>query len=542
MMFGGACFAFADEPEATAAEDAAFAVETVENEAGETTEGDLADEASGPLSILEAEAGAGTVDAMDTEETEIVSDSFEPLATGKVGFRGSITIDDPAFLAGYNAADPSMRLIKVSAEGGYSAGSNQTAWFWSDDTPPFNAGSGFDTSTGTLSFENTFDYPEAWQSVAGGTFNANLRFEAFYYDGNGTLYTANGSAKGPLTPGSGGNAGGAGGAFGNSLWAVGADSIVDFGSLATSQFDDTGGSFYVGSVSAYQVKGKVRIADQKLWQEFQAADADDRRFFLDGIGEDYVPDGIPAGTFYINWGSSWWYPPGNTSYNNPDLGPIIADFDEQSLTLTFSFFPSQKRQTSPNAQGLFIGFYTNSDPIVDAKAWYDISYYGPKCAYALDVSYQGSLTLDLGEILIGEPPVVPTLTTAPKDWDGSGAAVATIDAPLEDFIRLALDGVEVDKAHYTLTSGSTIITFSEVYLKTLGAGDYTFTAEFTGGTVGVPLKVLSAGSGSGSGSDSSDDSSLPPTGDNWMLVMLAVLTLLGGAATLIAYRRRTGKM
>jgi hypothetical protein len=83
---------------------------------------------------------------------------------------------------------------------------------------------------------------------------------------------------------------------------------------------------------------------------------------------------------------------------------------------------------------------------------------------------------------------IPAITEfAP--WKGSGPATARIDADLEKFVRLTLEGQVVDPAHYTLASGSTIITLSEAYLKTLPNGTYVFTAEFTDGIATLPLTV-----------------------------------------------------
>jgi LPXTG-motif cell wall-anchored protein len=126
----------------------------------------------------------------------------------------------------------------------------------------------------------------------------------------------------------------------------------------------------------------------------------------------------------------------------------------------------------------------------------------------------------------GQP--VPVLLDAPKDWSGSGTATARIDAPLADFIRLTLNGAEVDKANYSLTEGSTVITFKESYLKTFAVGTYTFTAVFAGGTVDIPLKVSAAG----------NSDKLPATGDSTApLALCALLAGLGGVALVMRRRR-----
>jgi hypothetical protein len=64
---------------------------------------------------------------------------------------------------------------------------------------------------------------------------------------------------------------------------------------------------------------------------------------------------------------------------------------------------------------------------------------------------------------------------------------------LADFVDLTYNGASLSGSAYTLSSGSTIITFAEAYLKTLAAGTHTFRAVFKGGTVNLTLKIVAAG-------------------------------------------------
>ncbi|MDR1358937.1 MAG: LPXTG cell wall anchor domain-containing protein [Coriobacteriales bacterium] len=130
-----------------------------------------------------------------------------------------------------------------------------------------------------------------------------------------------------------------------------------------------------------------------------------------------------------------------------------------------------------------------------------------------------------------EPPLPVIANFVP--WNGTGPATARIDADLEKFVRLTLNGQVVDRAHYTLASGSTIITLSEAYLKTLPNGTHVFTAEFTDGSATLPLTVDTQAAGTGG-------NNLPTTGDsNTPLVLLAALVLVaaGGGVLLLARRR-----
>ncbi|MBQ8983248.1 MAG: hypothetical protein IJ079_06630, partial [Lachnospiraceae bacterium] len=60
---------------------------------------------------------------------------------------------------------------------------------------------------------------------------------------------------------------------------------------------------------------------------------------------------------------------------------------------------------------------------------------------------------------------------------------------VEDFAGLKIDGVEVDRANYTVTSGSTIITLKPEFLNTLGEGEHTFTFVYVDGEVSTSFTL-----------------------------------------------------
>lgn len=74
-------------------------------------------------------------------------------------------------------------------------------------------------------------------------------------------------------------------------------------------------------------------------------------------------------------------------------------------------------------------------------------------------------------------------------FQGSGTQSAVIEASYTKFLRLLVDGVVLDPAHYTVTEGSTIITLHESYLKTLANGEYQVRAIFTDGQADILLTV-----------------------------------------------------
>ena len=64
-------------------------------------------------------------------------------------------------------------------------------------------------------------------------------------------------------------------------------------------------------------------------------------------------------------------------------------------------------------------------------------------------------------------------TTYTPSYNGSGTKIARSNAPLNKFKEVRVDNAVVDSSNYTLTEGSTIITFKESYLKTLSIGEHT---------------------------------------------------------------------
>ena len=65
-------------------------------------------------------------------------------------------------------------------------------------------------------------------------------------------------------------------------------------------------------------------------------------------------------------------------------------------------------------------------------------------------------------------------TSYTPSYYGSGTKAVRSNAALSKFKEVRVDGVTVDGSNYTLTEGSTIVTFKESYLKTLSEGEHTF--------------------------------------------------------------------
>lgn len=74
-------------------------------------------------------------------------------------------------------------------------------------------------------------------------------------------------------------------------------------------------------------------------------------------------------------------------------------------------------------------------------------------------------------------------------YNGSGTKTIRSSAPLSKFKEVKVDGVTVDSSNYTLTEGSTIVTFKEAYLKSLSVGDHTFKIISTDGIASGKITI-----------------------------------------------------
>jgi uncharacterized repeat protein (TIGR02543 family) len=136
-------------------------------------------------------------------------------------------------------------------------------------------------------------------------------------------------------------------------------------------------------------------------------------------------------------------------------------------------------------------------------------------------------------------------------WDGMGVAKVRINADEQKFRYLVLNDRIVSATSYTVTSGSTVITLHEDYLKTLSTGSHDFYAEFSDGSAGPltltvtdtpPAPTPPAPPDNGGGTNNGNGGSVAPyTGDDAvLLVSLAALLLAAGTALLVrvAFVRR----
>ena len=129
----------------------------------------------------------------------------------------------------------------------------------------------------------------------------------------------------------------------------------------------------------------------------------------------------------------------------------------------------------------------------------------------------------------------------------------TSNAEFADFIKVQVDGKDLDASDYTLKEGSTIVTLNADYLNTLSVGKHTLAIVSTTGTATTEFTVTGVQSGGNaqSSSTASQDTdgkdkttTSPKTGDNNDIMMwIALLFVSGGvlSGTFIVSKKRFTK-
>lgn len=172
----------------------------------------------------------------------------------------------------------------------------------------------------------------------------------------------------------------------------------------------------------------------------------------------------------------------------------------------------------------------------------------------LDVSYG---TAEALELLIeykkaqepAQPPVI--IAGANGSWQKSGTdgLSFTSNAAFADFIKVQVDGKDLDASNYTVKEGSTIVTLKAEYLNTLSVGKHTLEIESKNGIAKTEFTIAAVQGGddsqTGGGTTPQEPdkdggtTAIPQTGDSSnILLWVALLFLSGGALSAVTYKKK----
>lgn len=122
----------------------------------------------------------------------------------------------------------------------------------------------------------------------------------------------------------------------------------------------------------------------------------------------------------------------------------------------------------------------------------------------------------------------------------------TSNAAFADFLKVQVDGKDLDDSNYTVEEGSTIVTLKPSYLETLSAGKHTLAIVSDTGTAETEFTVVAAEkqpaddeSANDKAASDGDKESLAKTGDGSMLpiTVLSILAVVSIATGVFALRR-----
>lgn len=169
----------------------------------------------------------------------------------------------------------------------------------------------------------------------------------------------------------------------------------------------------------------------------------------------------------------------------------------------------------------------------------------------------GAVSVKANYEAIPTPVSYKILDGANSDWEQNTEETITIrgNGDFSKFVGVKIDGNTIDAKNYTAKEGSTIITLTTDYLKTLSIGTHTFEIVWTDGSASTNFTVSKNDSGSetpkdddknkndDSGSQTGDNHHItaPQTGDNSHLTLWISLlgaSLIGLLATLYMRKKK----
>lgn len=123
------------------------------------------------------------------------------------------------------------------------------------------------------------------------------------------------------------------------------------------------------------------------------------------------------------------------------------------------------------------------DPTVDKEG---------KITYTATVTFEGKEYTDAKEVVLAKLPSITSGNNSSWNTNSSDGLTFTSDAEFKDFLKVLVDDKEVDNKYYTVKEGSTIVTLSNDFLKTLSVGKHTLSIVSTNGTATANFTIEAA--------------------------------------------------
>ena len=160
-----------------------------------------------------------------------------------------------------------------------------------------------------------------------------------------------------------------------------------------------------------------------------------------------------------------------------------------------------------------------------------------------DYGIQKDYTIHLVRII--KPEIIEGINSVWQQGSTNGLSF-TSNAEYEDFIKVQIDGEDIETENYDVREGSTIVTLKDSYLETLSAGEHTISIVSESGSAETKFTVNEASDDTkepiidDTKTPASDDMKAPKTGDG-SNIMLWIVLMLASFVGLIAVIREKEK-
>lgn len=147
------------------------------------------------------------------------------------------------------------------------------------------------------------------------------------------------------------------------------------------------------------------------------------------------------------------------------------------------------------------------------------------------VAEKFELVIEYKEAQESNAPVITSGANSTWQKGGTDGLSFTSNAAFADFIKVQVDGKDLDASSYTVKEGSTIVTLKPEYLETLSVGKHTLAIVSDTGTASTDFTIKAA---------ASDDTQSPQTGNSSNMMLWITLLFVSGTGLFgaTAYNRK----